>query len=86
MAYIKKDPLEVSKARSLAAKARKNCRGGRPRGSTKDPSELAEPVTSIAIMECDREVLRRYAYQQNTSLKGAFHLLMEKIAPQLKTV
>lgn len=86
-------PEELSRIRSengrkgaLTRMMNGKCRGGRPKGTTKDPATAAEPVISISVATSDREVLRRYAYRENTTLKGAFHKLMEILKPQLEKV
>lgn len=85
MAYVRKtkSAAELSAARSAAAKSRKKCSGGRPVGSTKDPL-AKEAVTGLQVTQADRNILSRYAFKKNTTLKGAFHLLMLQIEPQLK--
>ena len=86
-------PAELSAIRAengrrgaLTRMARGTCRGGRPAGSTTSPELLVEPASTISVAESDREILRRYAFLKKQTLKGAFHLLMQQIAPQLKNV
>lgn len=89
MAYIKKDPLEVSRARSAANKARKNRRGGRPVGYTKVngvPTLQEDPLTSISIRTSSKLILDRYAAKMDISRNEAFRRLMLQIAPQIDDI
>lgn len=77
---------EAGRKGAKATKERGHFRGGRPKGSTSNPELLMEPTTSVSVAQSDYEILRRYAYKVNNTLKGAFHLLMKQIEPQLKKV
>ena len=86
MAYIKKDPLEVSRARSEASKKRKHYGGGRPKGYTKTtgiPTIQEDPLTSISIRTSSRNILDRYAAKKDLTRVEAVRRLMEQIERQL---
>lgn len=71
---------ELSRVRSENAKrgaeTRKRlglCRGGRPKGSTKDPSLKSIPPRSLTIREPDYHVFRKFAYQKEIPIAEAMH-------------
>ena len=64
---------ELSEARRQAAFARKNRRGGRPKGWRKDPD--ASPPQTVAVDPLDLVVLRKYGALRGMTLKGVLHLL-----------
>lgn len=89
MPYVRttKTPAELSEARSRAAKMRKNCRGGRPAGSVKDPSAKAIPTRSLSIREPDYQVIRKFAFGKNVTIAEATHMLASALLknhPDLK--
>lgn len=65
---------ERSAALSRAARSRKVCRGGRPKGWRKDPGE-SQPVTSAAVGTLDLGVIRNYAAKNGVSVRAMFHIL-----------
>lgn len=68
-----KNEHELSEARRRAAFARKNCRGGRPKGWRKEPDAL--PPRTVAVNPLDLQVFQNYAGVKSMSIKGVFHLL-----------
>lgn len=66
--------VELSAALSRAARSRKVCRGGRPKGWRKDPGE-SQPVTSAAVGTLDLGVIRNYAAKNGVSVRAMFHIL-----------
>ena len=49
------------------------CCGGRPKGSTKDPTLKAIPPRSLTIREPDYNVFRKFAYQKEIPIAEAMH-------------
>lgn len=89
MAYIKKDPAEVSRARSEASRKRKSYKGGRPVGYTKAngiPTLQEDPLTSISIRTSSKAILDRYAARMDITRAEAFRRLMLQIAPQIDNI
>lgn len=89
MAYIKKDPLEVSRARSEASRKRKHYGGGRPKGYTKDtgiPTLQEDPLTSISIRTSSKAILDRYAAKKDLTRVEAVRRLMLQIEAQLNAI
>lgn len=81
--YQKKDPREVSAARSRAAKMRKHNNGGRKKGvpnKNTDPKLRAEPTKSVTIYQSDYDVFRVLAFKAKSTLAGFFH----KVAVHMK--
>ena len=64
---------ELSAARSRAARMRKNCRGGRPKGWRKNPNGML-PRT-VAIDPLDFVIIKNYAAFRGMSVRGVFNLL-----------
>lgn len=89
MAYIKKGPLEVSRARREAAAKRKHFGGGRPKGYTKAtgiPTLQEDPLTSISIRTSSRAILDRYAAKKDLTRAEAVRRLMLQIEAQLNAM
>lgn len=89
MAYVRKtkNAAELSAARSAAAKSRRHCRGGRPAGSQKDPSQRAVPTRSLCIREPDYQALRKYAFLGEMTIAEAVHRVVKPLVegrPELR--
>lgn len=85
---------ELSRLRSengrKGAETRKRlglCRGGRPKGSTKDPTLKAIPPRSLTIREPDYNVFRKFAFQKEVSIAEGMHIVAKSLLrnhPELK--
>ena len=89
MPYVRttKNAAELSAARSRAAKSRKNRRGGRPAGTSKDPTKRAVPTRSLTIRDPDYHVFRKYAFKSDIQIAEAMHRLARSLLknhPDLK--
>ena len=89
MAYIRKtkNAAELSAARSMAAKSRKNNRGGRPVGSKTNPELKAIPTRSLSVRDPDYQVFRAFAFKHNIQIAEAMHRLAKSVLknhPDLK--
>ena len=76
MAYVKKNltPAQRSEIARKAAAARKTHGGGRPKGSTKDPSlSKAKVMRSIPVYEEDYKVFRRIADYIGKTMAETMH-------------
>lgn len=79
MAYQKKNltPAERSELARKAQAARKNRRGGRPKGWTKDPSEKKKPkvMRSLGVYEEDYKIFRRLAECARMTIADTMHAI-----------
>ena len=75
MAYERKfkTAAELSAFRSQMAKNRKVCKGGRPKGWTKDPALKATPSRTITVRQPDYEVFVKCAHINGVSLVEFMH-------------
>ena len=94
---MKKEKLtreQLSRVRSENAKkgaeTRKRlglCHGGRPKGSTKDPTLTAIPPRSLTIREPDYQVFRKFAFKKEIAIAEAMHRIASSLLknhPDLK--
>ena len=76
MPYQKKNltPAQRSEQARKASAARKNKRGGRPKGWTKDPSrKAAKQMRSIGVYEEDYKVYRKLADYIGKTMADTMH-------------
>lgn len=76
MAYQKKNltPAQRSEQARKASAARKNKRGGRPKGWTKDPSQkTAKVMRSIGVYEEDYQTFRKIADWIGKTMADTMH-------------
>ncbi len=63
---------ELSEARRRASLSRRNRRGGRPKGWSKDATR---PPSTVGVDPVDAEILRRYAALRGVTLRRVMHTL-----------
>lgn len=82
MAYKKKNltPAERSEIARKAQAARKNRRGGRPKGWKKDPNERKKPkvMRSLGVYEEDYRIFRRLADYLGKTMADMMHAIAVK--------
>ena len=88
MAYERKfkTAAELSAFRSQMAKNRKNRKGGRPKGWTKDPALKATPSRTVTVRQPDYEVFVKCAFASKVPLVEFMHMNAEGLKrrnPQL---
>ena len=88
MAYQRKfkTDAELAAFRSQMAKNRKNRKGGRPRGWTKDPELKAVPSRTMTVRQPDYEVFVRCANAADKPIVAFVHDVAESLKEKNPTL